>query len=71
MLGATNTKPPANNLGNHQQDFPVPFASLSILCRNHFAEPNQHVLTLLHPKFPVQCTGGVALMISHIGVMYS
>jgi hypothetical protein len=63
----------SNNLGNHQQvlDFPMPFASLSILCRNRFAEPNRHVLTLLHPKFVVQCTGGVALMISHIGVMYS
>jgi len=33
----------------------VPFTSLSILWkdaeRNHFAEPNKHVLTFLHPSF--------------------
>jgi hypothetical protein len=28
----------------------------------HFAEANQHALTFLHPKFVVQCTGGVALV---------
>jgi hypothetical protein len=28
---------------------------------NYFAEPNQHVLTFLHPKFAVQCISGVAL----------
>jgi hypothetical protein len=43
--------------------FAVPFASLS---KNvgaiHFAEPNQHALIFLHPKFAVQCTSGVALM---------
>jgi hypothetical protein len=31
------------------------------LGQNHFAESNRHVLTFLHPKFTVQCTGGVAL----------
>jgi hypothetical protein len=45
--------------------FAVPFASLIILCKNvgtiHFAEPNQHALIFLHPKFAVQCTSGVAL----------
>jgi hypothetical protein len=49
--------------------FAVPFASFSILCKtagqNHFAKPNWHVLTFLHPKFAVQCTGGVALRIAN------
>jgi hypothetical protein len=53
---------------NQQQvlGFAVPFASLSILCKNvvtiHFAEPNQHAFIFLHPKFAVQCNSGVALM---------
>jgi hypothetical protein len=47
--------------------FDVPFASLrhhvqNLLGQVHFAEPNQHALTFLHPKFVVQCTGGVALV---------
>jgi hypothetical protein len=29
--------------------------------QNHFAELNWHVLTFLHSKSVVQCTGGVAL----------
>ncbi len=33
-----------------------------MLGQNHFAEPNQYVLTFLHPKFAVQCTSGVALI---------
>jgi hypothetical protein len=33
-----------------------------LLGQVHFAEPNQHALTFLHPKFVVQCTGGVALV---------
>jgi hypothetical protein len=42
------------------------FASrLSTMCKNagpnYFAEPNQHVLTFLHPKFAVQCISWVAL----------
>ncbi len=45
--------------------FAVPFASLSILCKNvgskPVAEPNQHVFTFLLSKFVVQCTGVVAL----------
>ncbi len=58
----------SNHLTNQQQvlGVAVPFASLSILCKNvgtnHFAEPNQHALIFLHPKFAVQCTSGVALM---------
>jgi hypothetical protein len=32
-----------------------------MLDQNNFAEPNWHVLTFLHPKFAVLCTGGVAL----------
>jgi hypothetical protein len=34
-----------------------------MLGQNHFAEPNWHVLTFLHPKFAIHCTGGVALTI--------
>jgi len=34
-----------------------------MLGQNHFAEPNANVLTFLHPKFAVHCTGGVALTI--------
>jgi hypothetical protein len=53
----------SNHLANQQQV--LGFASLSIVCKNAgpklFANPNQHVLTFLHPKFAVQCTGGVAL----------
>jgi hypothetical protein len=30
-----------------------------MLGKNYFAEPNQHVLTFLHPKFAVQFRGGV------------
>jgi hypothetical protein len=33
-----------------------------MLGQNHFAEPNRHALTSHHPKFAVDCTGGVALM---------
>jgi hypothetical protein len=45
----------ANYLANQQQLlFAVPFTSLSKQCKNpgpknHFAEPNWHVLTFLHP----------------------
>jgi hypothetical protein len=28
-----------------------------------FAEPNQHVWTFLHPKFGVQCYGGLVLKV--------
>jgi hypothetical protein len=47
----------SNHLANQQQvlGFALPFASLSIMCKNAgpklFANPNQHVLTFLHPKF--------------------
>jgi hypothetical protein len=34
---------------------------VKMLGQNHFAEPNQHVLTVLHQEFTVQCTDGVAL----------
>jgi hypothetical protein len=57
----------SKHLANHQQvfGFAVPFASLSILCKNvgpkPFAESNQHVFTFLRSKFVVQCTGVVAL----------
>jgi hypothetical protein len=30
--------------------FAMPFTSLGVMhCQNHFAEPNQHVSTFLHP----------------------
>jgi len=32
-----------------------------MLSQNHFAERNWHVLTFLHSKSAVQCSGGVAL----------
>jgi hypothetical protein len=57
----------SNHLANQQQEsgFAVSFASLRIPCKNavqnHVAEPNWLVLTFLHPKFVVQCNGGVAL----------
>jgi hypothetical protein len=35
-----------------------------MLGQNHFAEPNQHVLTLLHSKFAVQSTLGVLVALS-------
>ncbi len=31
-----------------------------VLGQYHFAEPNWHVLTFVHPKFAVPCTSGVA-----------
>jgi hypothetical protein len=57
----------SNYLANQQQvsGFAVSFASLRIWCKNagqnHVAEPNWLVLTFLHAKIVVQCTGGVAL----------
>jgi hypothetical protein len=45
-----------NHLANQQQvlGFAVPFCSDKMLDQNQFAEPNQHVLTFLHPK--LACT---------------
>jgi hypothetical protein len=40
-----------------------------MLGQNHFAEPNWLILTFLHPKFAVQCTGGVAPVISALEQM--
>jgi hypothetical protein len=63
----------SNYLANHQPgvrlclDFAVPFTNLNKLYKgqNHFAEPNQHVLTFLHPIFSLRgcilSTSGVAL----------
>jgi hypothetical protein len=67
LLIATHTDQ-SNHLANQQQvlGFAVPFASFSILCKDHSAEPNRHVLTFLHPTFMVQCTGRVALITSNI-----
>jgi hypothetical protein len=40
---------------------PASESGAKMLAKNHVAEPNLLVLTFLHPKFVVQCTGGVAL----------
>jgi len=40
---------------------PASASCARMLGQNHSAEPNPHVLTFLHPKFVVKCTGGVAL----------
>ncbi len=62
----------SNYLGNQLQvlGFAVPFTILRVTSRakmvrqNYFPEPNQHVLTFLHPTFALECNGGVVLIAS-------
>jgi hypothetical protein len=61
----TNSKPPGPIKPSSQSTagvrlccafLPASASCAKVLGQNHFAEPNQHVLTFLHPKFAVQCT---------------